>query len=398
MGLDYNVARRSVVISNLINDLGTGGPITVPEVRGVVMEKIVEWCTHYSSELATLVAVEGHSTICKQASDMSPWDQWFMQVEPDMLCEIILAADFLEISDLLSQGCTTVSNMIKGTSSEQIRMAVGTLDFDESSALKRLHIRHSITSRLSGREISLLYKHLNIEMSKTDRERSMDIARNVFSDPIAIHDFINEGYTLMLLGTQLERLTGYVVYPSPEDTSHYPPQSLTIYTMILKLELSHSSPAKIHAIWETGACYLCSVPYSTPDTAVLSTSADPRISLQSLLPQTTQTNSEANDSVLRIDWNSYKHLLKEPAEAPSTSALLVNHTGSYLFTIGFENSRMKHHSETLNMAFLARTTEVLSREVNNAKLRGVSQRKRAFTLVNTRKPLAWATREQTPSK
>ena len=117
-----------------------------------------------------------------------------MQVEPDMLCEIILAADFLDIPDLLSQGCTTVSNMIKGTSSEQIRMTVGTLDFDESSALKRLPIRHSITSRLSGREISLLYKHLNIEMSKTDRERSIDIARNVFSDPIAIHDFINEGY------------------------------------------------------------------------------------------------------------------------------------------------------------------------------------------------------------
>ena len=32
---------QQVVISNIVHDLGTKGPITVPEVRGTVMEKIV---------------------------------------------------------------------------------------------------------------------------------------------------------------------------------------------------------------------------------------------------------------------------------------------------------------------------------------------------------------------
>jgi S-phase kinase-associated protein 1 len=61
-----------------------------------------------------------------QSTDVSPieiseWDKTFLKVEQDQLFEIILAANYMDIKDLLDLGCQTVANMIKGRSPEEIR-------------------------------------------------------------------------------------------------------------------------------------------------------------------------------------------------------------------------------------------------------------------------------------
>jgi len=49
------------------------------------------------------------------------FDKNFIRVEQSMLFELILAANFLNMQDLLDLGCQTVANSIKGKSPEEIR-------------------------------------------------------------------------------------------------------------------------------------------------------------------------------------------------------------------------------------------------------------------------------------
>ncbi|KAJ5595749.1 hypothetical protein N7450_002207 [Penicillium hetheringtonii] len=85
--LERTVAERSVLIKNMLEDLGDSGEaIPIPNT-----------------------------------TDIEEWDQKFMQVDQEMLFEIILAANYLDIKALLDVGCKTVANMIKGKSPEEIR-------------------------------------------------------------------------------------------------------------------------------------------------------------------------------------------------------------------------------------------------------------------------------------
>ena len=62
----------------------------------------------------------------KRLDDIPPWDQEFMRkVDQSTMFEIILAANFLDIKELLEVGCKTVANMIKGKSTEELRNLFG---------------------------------------------------------------------------------------------------------------------------------------------------------------------------------------------------------------------------------------------------------------------------------
>ncbi|KAH2641999.1 hypothetical protein KXW54_002147 [Aspergillus fumigatus] len=93
--VDRDVAERSILIKNMLEDLGESDEaIPIPNVNEVVLKK---------------------------TTDIDEWDQKFMQVDQEMLFEIILAANYLDIKALLDVGCKTVANMIKGKSPEEIR-------------------------------------------------------------------------------------------------------------------------------------------------------------------------------------------------------------------------------------------------------------------------------------
>ncbi|KAJ5446779.1 SKP1 component dimerization [Penicillium cf. griseofulvum] len=102
-GVDISVERttaeRSVLIKNMLEDLGDSGEaIPIPNVNEAVLKKVIEWCEHHKNDPPK-----------------------FMQVDQEMLFEIILAANYLDIKALLDVGCKTVANMIKGKSPEEIR-------------------------------------------------------------------------------------------------------------------------------------------------------------------------------------------------------------------------------------------------------------------------------------
>ncbi|RAH40878.1 SCF ubiquitin ligase subunit skpA [Aspergillus brunneoviolaceus CBS 621.78] len=117
--IDRDVAQRSVLIKNLLEDLGdTTEAIPIPNVNEAVLRKVIEWCEHHKGDPPSTGDDDDSR---RKTTDIDEWDQKFMQVDQEMLFEIILAANYLDIKGLLDVGCKTVANMIKGKSPEEIR-------------------------------------------------------------------------------------------------------------------------------------------------------------------------------------------------------------------------------------------------------------------------------------
>jgi len=123
MPVEKEVAERSMLIKNLLEDMGDGSTteeaIPIANVNEAVLKKVIEWCTHHRSDPPATTDDDSDSR--KKTTDIEEWDQKFMQVDQEMLFEIILAANYLDIKALLDVGCKTVANMIKGKSPEEIR-------------------------------------------------------------------------------------------------------------------------------------------------------------------------------------------------------------------------------------------------------------------------------------
>jgi S-phase kinase-associated protein 1 len=120
--VDRQVAERSILIKNLLEDLpeeANNEPIPIPNVNEIILRKVIEWCDHHKADPPA--SNDDETDARKKTTDLDEWDQKFMGVDQEMLFEIILAANYLDIKQLLDVGCKTVANMIKGKSPEEIR-------------------------------------------------------------------------------------------------------------------------------------------------------------------------------------------------------------------------------------------------------------------------------------
>ncbi|PVH78605.1 E3 ubiquitin ligase complex SCF subunit sconC, variant [Cadophora sp. DSE1049] len=139
--VDKAVAEKSMLIKNMMEDLGEGAlntDVPIPNVNESVLKKVIEWCEHHKADPVT--ATDDDSDSRKKTTDIEEWDQKFMQVDQEMLFEIILASNYLDIKPLLDVGCKTVANMIKGKSPEEIRKTFNiTNDFtpEEEEQIRR---------------------------------------------------------------------------------------------------------------------------------------------------------------------------------------------------------------------------------------------------------------------
>lgn len=85
-----------------------------------VLRKVLDYCEYHKNDVAPTLD-ESSADRPKKSTDISEWDQKFLQVDQEMLFEIILTANYLDIKPLLEVGCKTVANMIKSKSPEEIR-------------------------------------------------------------------------------------------------------------------------------------------------------------------------------------------------------------------------------------------------------------------------------------
>ena len=118
--VDADVAFLSVTVKNMVEDTGAGAPVPLPNVRGKILGKIIEYCGYHVEQDRKLKCAEDHAK--RQIDeDSAKWDKDYINIDQAILYELILAANFLNIKGLLDLCCQCVADIIKGKTPEQIR-------------------------------------------------------------------------------------------------------------------------------------------------------------------------------------------------------------------------------------------------------------------------------------
>jgi S-phase kinase-associated protein 1 len=113
--VDEAVALESQTIKYLIEDGCANSTIPIPNVTGKILAMIIEYCKkHVEAEAAS-------SDEKPSEDDLKAWDADFMKIDSATLFELVIAANYLNINNLLNLTCATVGDMIKGKTSEEIR-------------------------------------------------------------------------------------------------------------------------------------------------------------------------------------------------------------------------------------------------------------------------------------
>jgi S-phase kinase-associated protein 1 len=115
--VEVEVAKKSETIKNLIEDAGIDSPIPLPNVNGKILTKVVEYCKYHHEHPELNTKKEGE----EKEEEICSWDLDFCKLEQSTLFDLILAANYLDVKDLLTLSCKTVANMIKGKTPEEIR-------------------------------------------------------------------------------------------------------------------------------------------------------------------------------------------------------------------------------------------------------------------------------------
>jgi len=115
------VAIMSTTVKNMLEDLEgmSQHPIPLPNVTGAVLGKVIEYC-QYHFEHHPVPASKDDEKIEKDKL-LGEWDQKFCAIDKPMLFELVLAANYLDIKDLLDVTCLSIASMLKGKSPEEIR-------------------------------------------------------------------------------------------------------------------------------------------------------------------------------------------------------------------------------------------------------------------------------------
>lgn len=116
--VEVEVAKKSETIKNLIEDAGTDSPIPLPNVTGKILTKVVEYCKYHHEHPELATKKEGED---EKAEEICGWDLDFCKLDQSTLFDLILAANYLDVKELLTLSCKTVANMIKGKTPEEIR-------------------------------------------------------------------------------------------------------------------------------------------------------------------------------------------------------------------------------------------------------------------------------------
>ncbi|KAL3634322.1 SKP1-like protein 1A [Castilleja foliolosa] len=109
------VAVKCQTIKHMIEDDCAYTVIPLHNVTSVILSKVIEYCKHHVD------AAKTDDKPSSTAASDDAFDADFVKVDLSTLCELILAANYLNINSLLDLTCKTVANMMKGKTPEEIR-------------------------------------------------------------------------------------------------------------------------------------------------------------------------------------------------------------------------------------------------------------------------------------
>ncbi|XP_016930119.2 S-phase kinase-associated protein 1 [Drosophila suzukii] len=118
---DSETAKCSSTIKTLLEDCALEAEndplIPLPNVNSTILKKVLIWAKHHKGDNEE----EAEGEAARPMVDISAWDAEFLAMDQGTLFELILAANYLDIRNLLNAACMTVANMIKGHTAEEIR-------------------------------------------------------------------------------------------------------------------------------------------------------------------------------------------------------------------------------------------------------------------------------------
>ena len=114
----------SETIRNMIEDTGDHMVIPLHNVAAKTLSKVIEYCKHHTDSRAKGPAASPSDAAAPDSKEdeEKQWDQEFVKVDNSTLFDLILAANYLNISRLLDLTCEKVAEMIKNKTAEEIRV------------------------------------------------------------------------------------------------------------------------------------------------------------------------------------------------------------------------------------------------------------------------------------
>jgi S-phase kinase-associated protein 1 len=91
--------------------------LIVGKANSRVLSKVLEFCNHYIVE-----PIEKPLRSANMREVVQDWYADFVTIEQEVLFELILAANYMDITPLLDLSCATVASMIKDKTPEEIRI------------------------------------------------------------------------------------------------------------------------------------------------------------------------------------------------------------------------------------------------------------------------------------
>ncbi|CAI0413091.1 unnamed protein product [Linum tenue] len=110
---------QSQTIKHMIEDGCAGDGIPIPNVTGAILAKVLEFCKKHQHHAPDRQS--DADELKKWDTNFANWDAEFAKVGQDTLYDLLMAANYLNIKDLLDLICQTVADIIKGKKPEEIR-------------------------------------------------------------------------------------------------------------------------------------------------------------------------------------------------------------------------------------------------------------------------------------
>lgn len=110
--VEETVALQSQTIRHMVEDDCADSVIPLPNVTGTILSMVVEYCKKH---------VEAAAAAGGGDNDVKNWDRDFVKVDQETLFDLLLAANYLNIKDLLELTCQATADMIKDKSPEEVR-------------------------------------------------------------------------------------------------------------------------------------------------------------------------------------------------------------------------------------------------------------------------------------
>lgn len=113
------MGKASAMIRGIIDEGCDDEPIRLPQVKGPVLARVLEYVNRHFADPNDVLAASFHFP---NADDpIKRFDDAFVQVDQETLFDLIDAANYLDIQSLLDLTCMTVADQMKGKSLDEIR-------------------------------------------------------------------------------------------------------------------------------------------------------------------------------------------------------------------------------------------------------------------------------------